>query len=281
MDESQKHTTEAAKGRDVWEGQSHLETLTEQLLRRIHQLQGRQTQKHVIRHISSFVKHEQSVSELGCQYHRDATKSSCPSARTRDNTNHIRSNCPNNSPIKANATVATALSSAEEKIKLFSPEGVKNLSTSALVNLVKRLENSGHNGDTGKTLPSAVMFQSPEECLLTPDQSLEKLVYNNHHHYQPLSSESHFDQHTVSCSLNENDLDQTRATVGTLKANLRHLETAYDSDATESSSGGESCDELMNDELVFNNRSASNSNFNQSGSNAYVRKNGTHAPTHL
>lgn len=51
------------------------------------------------------------------------------------------------------------------------------------------------------------------------------------------------------CNVSQNELssenrDKILSTIDTLEYNLRHLESKYDSDATDSSSGGESCDEF-------------------------------------
>lgn len=51
------------------------------------------------------------------------------------------------------------------------------------------------------------------------------------------------------CNVSQNELgpenkEKIISTIDTLEYNLRHLESKYDSDATDSSSGGESCDEF-------------------------------------
>ena len=138
-------------------------------------------------------------------------------------------------------------------MKLFSPEGVKSLSTSALVNLVKRLENSGHLSESARyqspaaspsssqalPAPTSTAF-SPADMGSLAESSLVKLLQQRRASAaagaQPLSQ------------LRADEAEQIEQTAGTLKATLHHVETGYDSDATESSSGGESSDEV--DELL-------------------------------
>lgn len=168
------------------------------------------------------------------------------------------------------------VSSAEEKIKLYPPEDVKHLSTSELVSLVKKLEHAsspvpaggapqpaaldgndtaGHHPPPPPLQPAPTLSAAPTDDA-TFAVSVEtsplptgkvpstpsKLQVNKRTHAT--------DQWTVRGSvLNDVECEQTVQTTLTLRGNLQHLEFAYDSDATESSSGGESSDEFLAEEL--------------------------------
>lgn len=99
------------------------------------------------------------------------------------------------------------------KTDLFQSEDVKSLSTAALVNLVRKLQSSNNNNKT----------------------SLQRLV-----------SQAKSEKDIVSqgvLSIDEETCAESSRVAGHLSMNLKHAQSAIDSDATESSSGGESCDE--------------------------------------
>jgi len=102
-------------------------------------------------------------------------------------------------------------SNIDLKAELLQSKDVKNLSTAALVNLVHKLQSS-----QPLTLRQhlAGATSSAEVAVTEPSMKLDGDL----------------------CA-------QLEQTAGQLKTNLRHLESSWDSDATESSSGGESCDE--------------------------------------
>ncbi|RWS09235.1 uncharacterized protein B4U79_10402 [Dinothrombium tinctorium] len=183
--------------------QLSLEAHTQSLIKRIKRLQAKQLQKHVEKQLKGFVRCEQTVNEIGCQYLNDQKKDECSSC-----TSHAKKQ----------------VSSAEDKIKLFSAEGVKSLSTSALQ----------------QTMPSVI--QSPSTTC--NDSSLAKLLQQRS---ENVSESNGTSVHTNKLVVKREEIEELSAACGTLKSNLQHLEGSYDSDATESSSGGESGDEL--DEL--------------------------------
>ncbi|XP_033730589.1 KAT8 regulatory NSL complex subunit 1-like [Pecten maximus] len=115
-------------------------------------------------------------------------------------------------------TVAKTIKSSNSnnndlKTDLFQSEDVKSLSTAALVNLVRKLQSSNNNNKT----------------------SLQRLV-----------SQTKTEKDIVSqgvLSIDEETCTESSRVAGHLTMNLKHAQSAIDSDATESSSGGESCDE--------------------------------------
>lgn len=112
-------------------------------------------------------------------------------------------------------TIAKAMkpqpsNSVDLKTELLQSEDVKSLSTAALVSLVRKLQTS--------------QAMSLRQRLANANQS---------------SNESG----TSVLRLDEDLCTEMNRVSSTLQKDLKHLESAMDSDATESSSGGESCDE--------------------------------------
>lgn len=99
------------------------------------------------------------------------------------------------------------------KTELLQSEDVKSLSTAALVDLVVRLQSSQHS------------------------LSLRQRLTN------PSSPSTSSESSSGILKLDEDLCVEMNRVSSTLQTNLHHLESAVDSDATESSSGGESCDE--------------------------------------
>lgn len=167
-----------------------LQKRADYLLRRLRKTQLRQAQRHVERQLQAFVGYQQMTLGIPCQ---KQLQENCSSSKLRE--------------------------SPDIKSELFKNEDVKNLSTAALVNLVKKLESWNRSS---------------------------KLWKGNKH--QDACSIEHVDlqlpqKDKVSVKYNIEEKKEIRRASGTLSINLKHLETAFDSDKTESSSGGESCDE--------------------------------------
>ena len=99
-------------------------------------------------------------------------------------------------------------SNVDMRAELLQSEDVKSLSTAALVSLVQRL-------------------QSSQQLSLR----------------QRLTGASGSDSGASVLKLDESLCVEMNKTSSTIQMQLRHLQSAVDSDATESSSGGESCDE--------------------------------------
>jgi hypothetical protein len=180
----------------------------------------------------AFVDHQQIVTGISCQRQTDS------------NANII-------------SQLQSVVNPVEDRMKLLTPEGVKGLSTSALVNLVKRLGSTTTHeiNRFNEFCPQQTSFQRPPQTpsstttsssstqlLQTPqlipnsteETTLVKLLQKSH------TSSSVSQQSRVNSDEKESFLN----TIDTLTSNLRHFERGFDSDATESSSGGESCDEF-------------------------------------
>lgn len=203
--------------------QNSLEQWTNRLLKRIKRLQGKQSQKHIVKLMNCFVKNQQNWNAVKCQrktndinHHKDLK------------TGHSSSSSSSYPQIQLSAT------NAEEKMLLL-PEGVKYLSTSALVNLVKRLGNCSDN-EKYLTIPnvSATINLDPHQTTNPSQSTLVKLLQKN---CDPSSSSNNASEPKMR--FHSDEIKQIETTVGVLQTNLRYLESDYDSDATESSSGDE------------------------------------------
>lgn len=161
---------------DASKRQVYLERRSERLLQRVRRLQVKQTNDHVRDQLVAFVQHQRKNLQ-SCV--RTTTKTTCT---------------PTNTDFHA---------------ELLQSEDVKNLSTAALVNLVRKLE-SAHGS-----------------------QLRQRLTY---------TKSGHVDEQVV-VALGDNLCNEISFVSSSLGSNLNHLERVVDSEATDSSSGGESCDE--------------------------------------
>ncbi|KAL5011134.1 hypothetical protein ScPMuIL_013439 [Solemya velum] len=155
----------------------HLERRTQHLIRRLRRLQGRQLEYHTEQQLSSFVEYQN-------QNLQTVAKSMKPMTQTQ-----------------------------ERKPDLLQSHDVKNLSTAALVNLVRKLQSTQSSISLGQHILNSAKSAS------LGDSGHSVLV------------------------LDEATRLESQRTAEHIGTNLRVLESALDSDATESSSGGESCEE--------------------------------------
>ena len=114
--------------------------------------------------------------------------------------------------MKLSRSASGSSSAIDLKAELLQSKDVKNLSTAALVNLVHKLQSS------------------------------QPLTLRQH--LAGANSTAEVAATEPSMKLDGDLCTQLEQTAGQLQTNLCHLESNWDSDATESSSGGESCDEM-------------------------------------
>ena len=150
--------------------QLDLERRSERLIRRLRRLQSRQSVSHVQRELSAFVDHQGDVICKITGKSRTAPK--------------------------------------DVETQLLQNEDVKNLSTAALVNLVRKLQ----------TTHAQALHQRLSNTTPAPDPS-------------PV------------ITLEQDSCYEMKRVSGVLTQSLHHVQDTMDSDATESSSGGESCEE--------------------------------------
>lgn len=160
-----------------------LKRRTENLIRRLRKLEAEGMEFHITRQLRAFVDHQQKNLGISCQ----------------KRTHHL--------------TGKGIKDINNLKTEFLQNEDVRNLSTAALVKLVRKLESRG----------SAKLLQLHKGMLL--------------------DAESRVSNEKVILKLNSEESNEIKRTVGTLISNLKHLEFSVDSDVTESSSGGESCSE--------------------------------------
>lgn len=167
------HAQNMSAGRsalDCGKTQVHLERRVEYLMRRLRRLQSKQVQLHARQQMSSFAAYQNSnVQEL----------------------------------VKSGEDHGNVTPFEETKADVWQAEDVKNLSTVALVSLVKKLQTSQMKPPPSvpKPEPVNVLHLDKEICI------------------------------------------ESEQTASQLESYVRHVDGAVDSDATESSSGGESADE--------------------------------------
>lgn len=236
--------------------ESAMETQAQVILSRIHRLQGRQCQRHLQKHVQAFVRHEQIATGVGCQALRLAKERREPNGRYV-NPRH-----------------------AVMEDKFMRQDGLKSMSKSSLINLVKKLESSNFNNDgSSKSLEN--MSNSPTLSKMKAASRLPSFDISSSQHLQSPSAPQHEHQHPsairtssevqLNAPENRNVID---CSVGILKHNLHHLEKDYDSDATDSSSGGDSCDESFHynpvplNGFVSNNSSPSTPSFSRKHSSS-------------
>ena len=229
---------------DLKEQRVTLVRQTERLLRRVRRLQFTENHKHYSKQMKAFVERQQRVLNIGCQ-------------RQTEHVASVSHTQPYSNPV-------------EDRMKLLTPEGVKGLSTSALVNLVKRLGSTASVSDTNhlhdyyptqtsvRSHPQSSSFTSSSHSATTPPQVIPQLpstptnqLPNGEESSAKLGKSQVQSSQVMPQSslaqqsrLNLEERDAILSTIDSLSSNLRHFETGFDSDATESSSGGESCDEF-------------------------------------
>lgn len=208
-----------------------MESQAQLILSRIHRLQGRQCQRHLQKHVQAFVRHEQIATGLGCQAFRLAKD------RRELNGRHVN---------------AKHLASDD---KFMKQGGMKNMSNVDFVNFAKNSSpfkegihvhpnGDGSSSKAGDSIVPGSPTISKIKAATRPSPSFD--VNTSQQHLQPSSTHHPPSAIRTSSNLQINAPEHRNVidcTVGTLKYNLHHLETDYDSDATDSSSGGDSCDE--------------------------------------
>jgi len=273
---------------DARQRQSKMESTAHVLINRIHRLQGKQCQRHLHRHLSSFVRQQQGRMGLGCLILKDGVRDrnnatlTSPFGSYPPYTNGMLHSpgvaTTRLSPVKSsepNITTFTDGIMNDESVRISNQDGVKNVSTTALVNLVKRLDSENAN-DASSHFRFQTTLNSSSLSSSSPGSHphLPPLHHFNHPHSYKTSEQHRTSDATTKplSPFNNNNssnttlvkllqrslssshplvtqpLDNLQVEVidtnaGQLRTNLEHLEEEYDSDATESSSGGESCDE--------------------------------------
>lgn len=228
---SEERTCLPSQKIDIKEQQLSLIRQTERLMRRLRRLQFTQNHKHFSKQMKAFVENQQKVLTVGCQRQTEPISSSVPQLQSYSN------------PV-------------EDRMKLLTPEGVKGLSTSALVNLVKRLGSTTSPNEANHLND----YYPPQTPVRVHPQTPPFTSSPHSSHASPqLTQSSTPASHLPNCGeesslvkllektqsrVSLEDRESIISTIDSLSANLRHFETGFDSDATESSSGGESCDEL-------------------------------------
>ena len=281
-----------------------MESQASSLLQRIHRLQGRQTQRHLHKHITSFLRREQSLTGIGCQIqpmmrqpanhhlHRSTVPFNSHVLLNNHHHHHYPSSPASNSssPLKdyhqshVNAVKNDRISKGldnnlHQNHHVFHSKGIPVPKTSSSLkfsasninnnnNLTNNNERDGSSLGTSlnsdeapslmKLLRTHDVSSLTSSLVIPPSSSCDLHVANNvsvssqadpsvqsilRQHPSQNDAQSQSDnkrlEEVIPC-----DAETLECHAGQLRSNLEHLEEDYDSDATESSSGGESVDEF-------------------------------------
>ena len=225
-----------------------LQQTTKKMMKRIKRLQIMFTQRHCERQMKSFVEQQQLLHGIPCQ--------------------RVDRNPVVNSSYSQNYQQIT--SNLDDRTQLLTREGVKGLSTSELVSLVRRLESSGGVFNDGNRQfchnvsahlkQSQIQLDNTQEASSTTDNSQTQTEFD----IQTTSSREESTlvkllqktpETTSQETLNSQEVEPLSTAIGTLYSNVLHLDSGYDSDATQSSSGGESCDDYEDYDTDYSNYS--------------------------
>ena len=197
-----------------------MEIQAQQVLKRIQRLQGRQCQRHVTKHVSALVRYEQAVSGFGCQV--------LPSVNS-----HLRQQNNNSQSSLVHHLHQSHHGLNNQAVNPYSPQsspttagGTSGPGSGAV----------GNNADL--TLAKLLTRPTPVRPPIVPSSPYSPYSGSSQDRTGGSSKSSQHDFH-----LDPNEVEIIDSSLGILKENIHHLETDYDSDATESSSGGDSCDE--------------------------------------
>lgn len=241
--------------------EDNMESKACSLLQRIHRLQSRQTHRHLHRHVTSMVRKEQTSTGIGCQIqsHRQPLVNQ-----------HPVNNFLSNSSVKDHRILQTHLNAVNNDVrlrpsKIVEDQGLSNgqsktcfpssnnfnttftnITNVNLTNstvgespaLVKLLVKTSDSSSCDASQVSLVNCQTiPVSC--RPSSSLSSTVLCQgqliNGQVTPITPKT-----TKRVRETPVDPDILECHSGQLKYNLELLEEDYDSDATESSSGGES-----------------------------------------
>ncbi|GAB6019371.1 hypothetical protein CHUAL_000959 [Chamberlinius hualienensis] len=196
--------------------QMNLERKADNLIRRIFKVQANHAAQHVSRQMIEFVGIQRKNLQLPLKIDRPSL-------------------------LRLKLMSSPSSSSAVDKEKLFHSDSVKSLSTSALVNLVKTACNNEVDAGVNFTTTSRQLLQQATSSTTNCVRRYNVAKTN------AITVATNAVTSTIEptdIKLDSNLCDDIEWTSGNLLTNLNHLEKAIDSDATASSSGGESCDEM-------------------------------------
>lgn len=205
---------------DLEKIQANLVRRTERTLRRLHLLKTLQVAEHVGRQLVNFVGHQRKALQMP--------------TRTNRTMGHLCRGKPPPSSSSSSSSSSSNGGCSGLKVEFLQSEDVKNMSTAALVNLVRKLE-SGDSSNASVKHHQRLDSYAPK-CGTLAIGGGGSSNANTRTQVDPL--------HGVT-KLDRNVCQGMEWTSGNLLTNLENLEKEVDSDATASSSGGESCDEMM------------------------------------
>lgn len=221
---------------DLCTEQQVLQKQTKQLCKRIRRVQLQQTHRNVTKQMKLFLSLQQKLNSINCQ------------SFNFDFTNSLQT--PTNNASQLKELLLQKDLTKNEKQNIHNNNFEQPNSTSYL-SAIQHFHHPYINDSKSLISDSSYLGDPLSEFSTTFQQS---------HHHPDLSSLSFANRlqdslyqsnqcNIVPKALSQDNKDRILATIDTLRFNLRHIESKYDSDATDSSSGGESCDELEDEDV--------------------------------
>lgn len=218
---------------DLVKNQHLLHKNYDELRRRIRRLQIQFSHQNLVKQMRYFVSQQQISNSIKCQrldldfsnFISELQDSSFKSGLINDHSKsslfHSLKNSSHNFKSYVNSTDSSS----------YFPLVVDNIhhkSQSLATNFLSNSSSNVHSvGNTDRFCFSSDILQKESENHQCPNL---KIKIENRHFLEP--------------KISQENLNKVLTTIDSLRYNLRHLEYKYDSDATDSSSGGESCDEI-------------------------------------
>lgn len=278
-----------SKMEDEWasfleNGASKFTYRVREALKRLRRLQGKQIRRHLLLQMKKFVNYEHKAMGLPChwsqmkhllpQYGYHATirggqvqLSQHPSTLGHNN-EHIDGK---NSRMITVTHDQLKKMPTHELVKIFTHSTKRSES-----------EEAGPDKDAPPSL-SEPMTSTPQASTTTTPSSLPNSTparsqhqsqshprLSNHHHHQSSRTAPPSNSQQLDFRIRPENIPEIQSTCALLESNIRCFERGFDSDATDSSSGGESCDELDEANHERHGRTVSCSSSNQQGENVLV-----------
>lgn len=236
---------------DLCVEQQGLQNLAKQLNKRIRRVQLQHSHRNINKQMKIFMSLQQNLNSINCQ------------SFNFDFSNYLQTSTTNASQLKELLLQKDLTKNEKQCISdtnlpyssIQQPQYLSHLSSNDVVHSLKSSNNAYEELDDNvsqysmyNTLTTPLQNQYPDFS----SNKLSSLSTSNHIEGNSLfinQQKSSIQCNFVPKTLSQESKEKILSTIDTLRFNLRHLESKYDSDATDSSSGGESCDEFDDDDI--------------------------------
>ena len=241
-----------AECNDLSAEQEFLSQHCKDLIKRVRRVQIQQTHRNLTKQMKHFVSRKQKLNSIGCQRF-DLDFSPFPHFPPSSSSQLKSYLLQRDSPFVKNERLSKSDSNSTPLFSTIHPNSFNFNNQSHDI-----FNNQKSNLKKPFNLLPTIPHLSQQFCPPSSDSPLNNYPpfpfppsIPHFHNNLPLNQDKHS---TVYNNVNQKVLSRENkskilTTIDTLRYNLRHLESKYDSDATDSSSGGESADELEDGEL--------------------------------